>query len=223
MSRGAGEGSRRAGSRAESAVTDESRSAVVLAGGRSRRFGAEDKALAEVAGTPMVRRTVDRLTGVVDSVVVNCRAEQRPDFETTLSGTAAELVFALDPIEDAGPLVGLRTSLDVVPDPRAFVVACDVPPVDPSLVDVLYDEGGDSAVAVARHEERLQPAQAVYPVADAVAACDWALDRGRRDLGAVLERCPTVTVSAADVEGVSRSLTNVNTREQLRRVEQRLG
>ena len=47
------------------------RASLVLAGGRSTRFGDSDKAVAELAGTPMIRRVVDRVAGVVSEVVIN--------------------------------------------------------------------------------------------------------------------------------------------------------
>lgn len=55
-------------------MTDHS--GVVLAGGRSRRFGEGDKALAELDGEQMVVRVVDRVTTEVEDVAVSCRPEQ---------------------------------------------------------------------------------------------------------------------------------------------------
>ncbi|MDX1746000.1 MAG: NTP transferase domain-containing protein, partial [Halobacteriales archaeon] len=43
---------------------------VVLAGGGSTRFGEADKLLAELDGTPLVRRVVDRLAARTDRLVV---------------------------------------------------------------------------------------------------------------------------------------------------------
>ena len=49
------------------------RSGVVVAGGRSTRFGAPDKAVADLGGTPMIRRVADRIAPAVEELVVNCR------------------------------------------------------------------------------------------------------------------------------------------------------
>ena len=51
---------------------------LVLAGGRSRRFGS-DKAAIEVGGRSLLARTVDLLQGVTDRVFVSVRADQVAD------------------------------------------------------------------------------------------------------------------------------------------------
>lgn len=66
-------------------VTNHHRTGVVLAGGYSTRFGEADKALAEIDGTPMVARVVDRLSEVVEGIVVSCRDDQQPAFERAIS------------------------------------------------------------------------------------------------------------------------------------------
>ena len=62
------------------------RYAAVVAGGRSTRFGDRDKAVADLAGTPMIRRVADRLADVTDRLVVNCRADQRAAIEDAIAG-----------------------------------------------------------------------------------------------------------------------------------------
>ena len=88
------------------------RSGVIVAGGRSTRFGDADKAVAELAGTPMVRRVADRVAPAVDEVVVNCRADQREAIDAALDGFDHPVSFALDPEPDLGPLAGIAVGLD---------------------------------------------------------------------------------------------------------------
>lgn len=199
------------------------RSAVVLAGGRSRRFADGDKALAPISGTPMLRRVVDRLGGVVGTVVVNCRADQRPAFEAVLSGARPRVRFAVDPVEDAGPLAGLRTGVAAVTDRRAMVVACDMPLVHPGVVDRLFRAGATDEVAVVHDGGQPQPAHAVYPVRETLAACERALAEGDRALRSILGRLPTRRPSALDGDAVARSVTNVNSPVHLREAESELG
>ena len=53
---------------------------VIVAGGRSTRFGERDKAVADLAGTPMIRRVVDRIAGVTDELGDDVRGLQRVMF-----------------------------------------------------------------------------------------------------------------------------------------------
>jgi len=78
---------------------------VVVAGGRSTRFGAREKALAEMNGEPMLRRVVEALGTVTDEVVVNCRRDQRDAFAAALDGVDTGVRFALNEQPDEGPLV----------------------------------------------------------------------------------------------------------------------
>lgn len=60
------------------------RSAVILAGGYSNRFGDQEKAIAELEGESLVQRVTKRVTNAVDEVIVNCRRDQRRAIETAL-------------------------------------------------------------------------------------------------------------------------------------------
>lgn len=105
---------------------------VVLAGGASRRMGA-DKALLEVAGERLVDRVVRRLATICSPVVV---ASGR----RTLAGVAVPQVA--DPEPDAGPLGGIVAGLDWLaasgpPADLAAVVAVDLPDVSTPLLEVL--------------------------------------------------------------------------------------
>ncbi len=87
------------------------RAGVIVAGGRSTRFGDSDKAVADLAGTPMVRRVADRLGEAVDELVVNCREDQVEAIDTALSDHTLEPTFALDQDPDQGPMAGIATGL----------------------------------------------------------------------------------------------------------------
>lgn len=153
-------------------------SAVVIAGGRSTRFGDADKALADVAGAPMIRRVADRLRGPTDELVVNCRPGQRAALAEALAGYDAPVRFAVDDGPDRGPVAGIRNGLAAASEPVAVVVACDMPFVDPAFVATLFDrvEGHDAAVP--RLGEWYEPTQAAYRCEPTVDACEAALAAG---------------------------------------------
>jgi len=116
---------------------------VVLAGGRSTRFGDADKALATVDGDPMLARVVDAAAAVAGSVVVNCRVDQRAAFADVLESVDADLRFAVDDRPDEGPLVGLDRALRGVDAPVVLVLACDLPWLESGLLAALVDRLGD--------------------------------------------------------------------------------
>ncbi|SFR30842.1 MULTISPECIES: molybdenum cofactor guanylyltransferase [Halorubrum] len=207
---------------------------AILAGGRSTRFGDADKAVAELAGVPMIRRVADRLAGaddpvppgadraaggdpVVDELVVNCRPDQREAIAEALAGFPLPVRWALDDEPDLGPLAGIRNACRAATDPYAVVVACDMPFVDPGFLDHLREAAADAEAAVPRLEDRwYQTTQAAYATGPAAAACDRALNRGERKVLALVDRVDEVVVGDEAIRSLTteRTFTNVNTREE---------
>lgn len=199
---------------------------VVLAGGRSTRFGNEDKATADLAGTPMIRRVGDRLAGVTDRLVVNCRADQTDAIEAAFEGYPNPVAIAEDPDPDEGPMAGIRTGLRDTRDEYAFVAACDMPFVEPRLVTHLLSraEGHDAAVPRVG-DGWFQTTHAAYR-ADAMAdACERALAAGERKVIAPLEHLDYVVIDEAEVREHAplETFENVNTREEFEEAVRRLG
>jgi molybdopterin-guanine dinucleotide biosynthesis protein A len=192
------------------------RSGVIVAGGRSARFGESDKATAELAGTPMVRRVADRLQSVVDELVVNCRADQRRAIRDALADHPLGVRFALDEETDRGPVAGIRNGLAAAEGEYAVVVACDMPFVEPAVVSLLFDRAEGHDGAVPRLDDWFQTTQAVYRADPMRAACDRALAEGNPRVVAPLETIDYVVVEREDIEAVgsTRSFENLNTREE---------
>jgi molybdopterin-guanine dinucleotide biosynthesis protein A len=194
---------------------------VIVAGGHSTRFGEADKAVADLAGTPMIRRVADRLTGVVDALVVNCRTEQVDSIGAAMDGYEHDVRFAEDPEPDQGPMAGIRTGLRAVDAEYAAVVACDMPFVDPGLLDHLRERAARRDAAVPRVGEWFQPTHAVYRAESMADACDRALDRDERRIVAPLEYLDYVVVEESEIleYAALRTFENVNTREELEEAE----
>jgi molybdopterin-guanine dinucleotide biosynthesis protein A len=96
---------------------------LVLAGGRSRRFGA-DKAAIEYGCQPLLARTVGILQSVLDEVYVSVRADQRAD------ELRAGYRLVIDQDESRGPASGILAAHRERPAAAWLVVACDMPRVD---------------------------------------------------------------------------------------------
>jgi molybdopterin-guanine dinucleotide biosynthesis protein A len=182
------------------------RTAVVLAGGRSTRFGEADKAVADLAGTPMIRRVIDRLAPAVDAVVINCRAAQRAAIADALDGAAVPVSFAEDDYPDEGPMAGMATGLRAVEGAYAFVVACDMPFVDADFVDYLFERAAGHDAAVPRPEQWFETTHAVYRAAAMAEACE-------ARIVAPLFELDFVVVDAEDVRahGHPETFENCNT------------
>jgi len=192
------------------------RAGVIVAGGRSTRFGDSDKAVADLAGTPMIRRVADRLGRVVDELVVNCREDQTEAIDAALSDHALDPRFALDTDPDQGPMAGIATGLAAVESEYAAVVACDMPFVDPAFVEYLFERARSHEAAVPRPDEWFQTTQAVYHAAAMRDACRRALERGEHKIVEPLFDLDYVVVEREEIlEHTSLdTFKNLNTREE---------
>lgn len=216
------------------------RSGVLIAGGRSTRFGDADKAVAELTGVPMIRRVADRLAPMVDELVANCRPDQQEAIADALESSPLPVAFALDSEPDQGPMAGIRDGLRGASGEHAVVVACDMPFVDPEAVGYLFDRCTDAVAPPADADDVGEPpfdaavprlgdgwyqtTQAVYrpePMAD---ACDAALERGDRKILAPLEALSYAVVGERELTDRTDLSTfdNINTQEELEAAEERL-
>jgi len=187
---------------------------VVVAGGRSTRFGERDKALADLADVPMTRRVADRIAPAVDALVINCRADQREALADALAGYDRPVSFAVDPEPDQGPMAGIRTGLRAVDSEYAAVVACDMPFVDPALVAYLFERADGRDGAVPRRDGYFEPIHAVYRADAMAAACARALERGDRRIVAPFDDLDIAAVDEDDLAAFGAdSFENVNTPE----------
>ncbi|WP_135819982.1 molybdenum cofactor guanylyltransferase [Halostella litorea] len=196
------------------------RAGVIIAGGRSARFGDEDKAVADLAGTPMVRRVADRIGGVVDELVVNCRDDQAEAVAAAFADGAFDPTLALDETPDRGPMAGIATGLRAAEAEYAAVVACDMPFVSPDLIDYLFSRAAGRDAAVPKPDEWFQPTQAVYRTAAMADACERTLARGERKVVEAVLELDHVVVDRAEVERHAplRTFKNLNTRAEFEAV-----
>lgn len=137
-------------------------SGVVLAGGRSVRFGGE-KASAVLGGKPLLMWAVERLRSVCTAVAVNAR----PGSEAEALARAAGLAVLHDaPGDAAGPLAGVRVGLEWAAGLGASALAvspCDAPLLPDDLYRRLVVAAGEGA-ALAETRDGPQPLCALWPV-----------------------------------------------------------
>ncbi len=149
---------------------------VVQAGGESRRMG-QDKGLLPFLGQPLILRILERVRSVADEVLVTTN---HPEDYLFLG-----LPLFTDRLPGRGALGGLYTALSAASLPLVAVLACDMPFINPVLLQAQRDLLNQLQVdaVVPRLEGGSEPFHAVYrretclpPVEAALATDKWRAD-----------------------------------------------
>jgi molybdenum cofactor guanylyltransferase len=148
-------------------------SAVLLAGGESRRMG-RDKATILLRGKPLWQIQLDLLRKLEPAeIFVSARTDP--------SWRPADVQFIADDPPSRGPLSGVATSLAEINTAHLLVLAIDMPFMSENYLRYLCDHIKPGTGVVPTIDNRAEPLAAIYPrranadVRSALAGTDFSL------------------------------------------------
>lgn len=126
---------------------------IILAGGKSSRFGS-NKALTRFEGD----RLIERLCRTVGSVTGRMML---------ITNTPADYAFLKlesrkDLVPRCGPIGGIYTALRSAQTPLCLCVACDMPFIRPEFLDYMVERSSGFDAVVPVNDGRVEPLCAVY-------------------------------------------------------------
>lgn len=162
-------------------MRDREVTAIVLAGGRSTRFG-RDKLAEPMDGVPLLLHAVEAARSAASEILVVVRPGAQPDFPP-------DVRVVHDPTPFEGPLVGLLAGLRAATDDTVLVAAGDTPVLVPAVLDALlsaFERGDADAVLLAR-SGRPEPFPMVLRRQRAQEVAERLVEAGERRLLALTE------------------------------------
>jgi molybdopterin-guanine dinucleotide biosynthesis protein A len=189
-------------------------SAVVLAGGQSRRLG-QDKAFMILDGQPLLVRVLDRLAAISDDPIVVANDPGR--YAHLQKGVR----LVCDERPGVGSLMGIFSGLRVARHRYALVVACDMPFLNVPLLRHLLSLAPGYDVVVPRLGDEVEPLHAVYGQS-CLPAIEQVLAQGRRRIIAFFDQVRVRHVPQGEIDSFDPehlSFVNVNTPEDWERVQ----
>jgi molybdenum cofactor guanylyltransferase len=198
--------------------------AIVLAGGRSRRFGTDKLRARLPDGRSVLDHAVAGVAAVAEEiVVVVAPGVAHPD------GLPDRVVLVHDPEPDGGPLMGLAAGLEAVSGAIVLVVGGDMPTLEASVLRLLIAAvEADPAADGARLEVDGATGASILPCvlcrSAAQQACREALAAGDRRLRGALERLATTVVPAVEwraLDPSGRTLVDIDRPADLASLEGR--
>jgi molybdopterin-guanine dinucleotide biosynthesis protein A len=127
--------------------------AIILAGGDSRRMGC-DKAMMPFHNQVLIQSVIEKMQSLFSATILSVRVQREQ----------IELPQVCDMYPNGGPLTGLVSALGSIATPWAFVVACDMPFIAPELVTQLAGHRAKQQAVVPVFQGHLQPLFAFYSV-----------------------------------------------------------
>lgn len=134
-------------------------SAVILAGGQSRRMGC-DKARIALHGKTLLATQVERVRMLAPTeLFISGRAD--------VDYSELSCPVLLDAIPDGGPLAGILSALLTASTSHLLVLAVDMPLMKPELLASLVELSAEYTGVVPRTAGSVEPLAAVYPTKSA--------------------------------------------------------
>ena len=131
-------------------------SAIILCGGKERRFGGRNKFLATVGGRTVIDRVIETLRPLANRIILVTSPEKDIILEH-------DVRIVRDAYPGTGPLGGVYTGLVAADSEYAIVVGCDMPFLNPVLLTYMLDIAPGYDIVVPRLGGRMvEPLHAVY-------------------------------------------------------------
>ncbi len=183
-------------------------SGIILKGGKSSRMGC-DKSLLEIEGIPLIKRIYNFFAGITDEVLLSLALGD------TFSMPNTKIVSDLE--ANRGPLMGIYSSLSSIRTSRAFILACDIPYINPWIVrQLLYYSDEYQIVVPSFKKGRAEPLFGIYHSSVANIAKQL-LDSGVSKISALFDLCNTKILYFPDIDWYH----NLNTREDYEKLANR--
>ena len=197
------------------------KSAIILAGGVSSRFG-QDKGLLQLANKPLIKHVLDAISTLVDEkMVVASSKVQAENYAKVLDSDVNVLID----VDDAqSPLVGALTGFKEAHGRYALLLSCDTPFVSNDVISLLFELCINRYAVIPRWPNGyIEPLQAVYCTKPAYEATKNALSKGKLNVQSMVDRLRSVryvsTLVLQQLDPELRTFINVNTPLDLKKAE----
>jgi len=203
------------------AISRESITGLLLAGGRGMRMGGADKGLQTLHGEPLALHVMRRLAPQTGPLLIS--ANRHPERYTEL-GTPFHATVISDTLPDfPGPLAGLLAGLRAARTPFVLSAPCDTPGFPADLADRLAAalDANDGSIATVTTADA-QGETSIHPVFALVRTSladdlEGFLQAGERKVRTWYARHKAVEVAFPD----ERTFYNINSLQELADLERR--
>lgn len=179
---------------------------IILAGGKSSRFGRE-KAFLNIEGRPIIEVLVSKLSSVFEEVFIVTNNKKKFGYLNTN--------IIPDIFPDKGPLGGIHAGLVHSKSPYSFFTACDMPFLNTDVVRNMINEVEGYDIVVPGVKDRLHPLCAIYSKR-CIPVIEDNLKKGNLRVQSIFNELKTKIIDKMFTEG--RHFININTKEDYEQI-----
>jgi len=188
----------------------ENCTAVILAGGKSKRKGS-DKAAIKLQGKPLLAHVLEKMEPLFSGLLISVHT-LRPGLKHTQ---------IIDDSTGRGPMVGIKRALEEAKTDWVFVIACDMPFVSTPLIQELANKRESHDAVVSHVHDRPQPLFGFYATT-CLPMMETQIQLRQRSMMRLLDKLDTCLVSELEVKKIDPSLKSfisLDTVEQVKDME----
>jgi molybdopterin-guanine dinucleotide biosynthesis protein A len=199
-------------------------SAIVLAGGSSKRFG-YDKGLTLLANKPLIMYILEALDAIVEEKIVVVSSKEQAEKITKI--LKPDIKIAIDNSKFQSPLIGALTGFKEASGKYALLLPCDTPLISREILALILELCvGKNAVIPRWPNGYIEPLHAAYRVKPALEAAEAALNEGRLNMRSMIDKLRDIryvsTLVFQQFDPQLKMFFNVNTPLDLKRAESML-
>jgi len=181
-------------------ILPEKATAIIMAGGASRRMGT-DKSMLTIEDKPIIERTCEQLGNCFEQILISANEVEKYTF----------LGFQIvpDKVPEQGPLMGIASTLEASVNELNFVIACDIPQIKLVTIKQMLARAAESKADIVvpkTGKNKYEPLFAVYRKS-ALEAINKTLSSGKRKIADVFNLCKVEYFELDDTD----RLLNLNT------------
>ena len=199
---------------------------AILAGGKSSRLG-KDKGLLEIHGKPMFLWVLETCKLYAKNIlIVTSSNEQKRSYEECLEkfNIRSAKVVVDEESEVRCPLIGAKTAFENSESEYTFLLPCDNPLINGSVLQLLISMSENYDAVVPRWPNGyIEPLHSIYKTDKALVAAESSLASQRFDMRGMLEKLRKVLyISTLVIKNIDPDLYtffNVNSVSDLRKLE----
>ncbi len=194
------------------------KTAIILAGGFSSRFGL-DKGLLKIENKPLILHVVDTVYPIVEEILIITNSEKRIE-KYSKEVLNSKVKFALDLHDNIGPLAGALTGFNYAKGKYSLLIPFDTPLISQKIIILLFKLcTNKSAVIPKWPNNHIEPLHAVYNTKEAYIAANNAIAQHETKVRAIIQRLNNIQYISTDFikkyDSDLQTFLNINTPSDL--------